>query len=133
MFLCEAAYRELDPKITEKFQLHHERMNKFAAIIKVFPSDLVTPIDATYLRKVVRRARQNKHKRNKTARMYAENEAASAASPVPTKTESSSSGGGATKGEEQQQQQQQQQGEKNTTMELLIPGKGVDFPEMSAE
>lgn len=64
---AEAAWREVDPTVAKKFQLHHERMNKFDKILAVFPKDLVTPIDGTYLRKVVRRARQNKHKRIKTA------------------------------------------------------------------
>ena len=69
---AEAAWREADPTATKKFQLHHERMNKFDRILAVFPKDLVTPIDGTYLRKVVRRARQNKHKRSKTALRFEE-------------------------------------------------------------
>lgn len=69
---AEAAWREVDPTATKKFQLHHERMNKFDKILAVFPKDLVTPIDGTYLRKVVRRARQNKHKRSKTAQKFEE-------------------------------------------------------------
>ena len=69
---AEAAWREVDPTATKKFQLHHERMNKFDKILAVFPKDLVTPIDGTYLRKVVRRARQNKHKRSKTALKFEE-------------------------------------------------------------
>jgi hypothetical protein len=69
---AEAAWREVDPTSTEKFQLHHERMNKFDQLLPFFPKDLITPIDGTYLRKVVRRARQNKHKRSKTAQKLEE-------------------------------------------------------------
>jgi hypothetical protein len=69
---AEAAWREVDPTVAKKFQLHHERMNKFDKILAVFPKDLVTPMDGTYLRKVVRRARQNKHKRIKTALKFEE-------------------------------------------------------------
>jgi hypothetical protein len=47
---AEAASREVDPTVAKKFQLHHERMNKFDKILAVFPKDLVTPIDGTYLR-----------------------------------------------------------------------------------
>jgi len=66
---AEAAWREMDPSSGVKFQLHRERMNKFDTLLPFFPKDLITPVDPGYLRKVVRRARQNKHKRSKTAHL----------------------------------------------------------------
>jgi hypothetical protein len=38
---AEAAWREIDPTVAKKFQLHHERMNKFDEILAVFPKDFV--------------------------------------------------------------------------------------------
>jgi hypothetical protein len=49
--------------IKEKYHLHHERMNKFDDLIQFFPKDLLTPVDGSYMRKIVRRARQAASKR----------------------------------------------------------------------
>lgn len=49
--------------IKEKYHLHHERMNKFDDLIQFFPKDLMTPVDGSYMRKIVRRARQAASKR----------------------------------------------------------------------
>lgn len=98
--------------MTEKFQLHHERMNKFDRLIKVFPDDLVTPVDGTYLRKVVRRARQNKHKRSKTAHKLAAEVPESIPSTANVKSEN------APKAPEPKVKK---------TMELAQPGKGTEF------
>ena len=52
--------------IDSKFPVFKQRVHKFDALVKEFPKNLVTPVDAEYLKKVMRRARQNKHKRMKT-------------------------------------------------------------------
>ena len=49
------------------FRAAVERLKKFDELLKEFPKDLAHPIDASYLRKVVRRARQNSSKRRKVA------------------------------------------------------------------
>jgi Skp family chaperone for outer membrane proteins len=49
------------------FAIYKEKQLKFDRLVKEFPTSLMTPVDANYLKKIVRRARQNKHKRSKTA------------------------------------------------------------------
>jgi hypothetical protein len=112
---AEAAWREVDPSSTEKFQLHHERMNKFDQLLPFFPKDLITPIDGTYLRKVVRRARQNKHKRSKTAQKLEEEGILlpSNETSVPSTVKSDSV-------------------TMNTSCKINIPGKGKQFPLVEA-
>jgi hypothetical protein len=48
------------------FAAHFERRKKFDLLINEFPTDLKTPVDKPYLQKILRRARQNKHKREQT-------------------------------------------------------------------
>jgi len=104
---AEASWREMDPT-QEKFALHHERMNKFEKLLSIFPSDLVTPIDAAYLRKIVRRARQNKHKRVKTQQRLGE---LGNADP----------------------QVKREEEDTKPSLEIQVPGKGVVFHEVNLE
>jgi hypothetical protein len=111
---AEAAWREIDLTITKRFQLHHVRMNKFDKLIPLFPKDLLTPVDATYLRKVVRRARQNKHKRTKVQQKQGEDDAEpedepSAASSTKTTTKSNP------------------EKPQSILMQLAVPGLGSQF------
>jgi hypothetical protein len=107
---AEAAWREVDPTVAKKFQLHHERMNKFDKILAVFPKDLVTPIDGTYLRKVVRRARQNKHKRIKTALKFEED----GVTPIPQPSSPASL--------------KPDVESAKPVLKIAVPGKGQRFP-----
>lgn len=116
---AESAWREMDPNTTKKFQLHHERMNKFDKLLAVFPKDLLTPIDGTYLRKIVRRARQNKHKRNKT------NQKLETEGSVPDAPSSTSISTAPVKPEPATSQEKQK-------LELSVPGKGTVFPRVPA-
>jgi hypothetical protein len=54
-------------KVDNSFETFKEKQGKFDKLAKLFPKNLVTPIDSNYLKQVVRRARQNKYKRSKTA------------------------------------------------------------------
>lgn len=51
---------------TSVFQIHIQKRNKFEKMAKEFPKNLLTPVDGEYLKKILRRARQNMHKRLKT-------------------------------------------------------------------
>ncbi len=51
----------------KSFSLLKEKRVKWDNVIKLFPKDLLTPIDAEYMSKITRRARQNRKKRQKTA------------------------------------------------------------------
>lgn len=66
---AEALYRDELPKKKGKkqFKAAVERLKKFDSLLKEFPTDLAHPVDASYLRKIVRRARQNSSKRRKLA------------------------------------------------------------------
>jgi len=111
---AEAAWREIDPTNKEKFQIHKKRMNKFDDLIPAFPKDLITPIDGTYLRKVVRRARQNKHKRIKTAeKLKADESLADVTSSASVDKD-------------------EKEIEETNTVEIMVPGKGVEFANIAA-
>lgn len=111
---AEGAWREIDPTSKEKFQVHKKRMNKFDDLLPSFPKDLITPIDGTYLRKVVRRARQNKHKRIKTAQKL------SGETSLPDVTPSGSA------------DNEDIEEEENDTLEIVVPGKGLVFASVTA-
>lgn len=56
-----------------EFPAHFEKRKKFDNLVDEFPNKhLKTPIDKAYLQKILRRARQNKHKRDKTAKRLEE-------------------------------------------------------------
>ena len=50
---------------------HFEKRKKFDKLVKEFPKDLKTPVDLNYLKKVLRRARQNRSKRELTLARHA--------------------------------------------------------------
>jgi hypothetical protein len=61
---AEGQYRKA---IGEKgFTPHFAKREKFEKLISEFPKDMKTPVDKDYLKKILRRARQNKHKREQT-------------------------------------------------------------------
>ena len=61
---AEGAYRRaIDDKT---FTSHFMKRNKCDDLVSLFPSDTKTSISIDYLKKVIRRARQNKHKRELT-------------------------------------------------------------------
>jgi hypothetical protein len=51
----------------EEYPIHLEKRKKYDQLVKEFPKNLMTKIDQEYMKKLVRRARQNKSKRCKTA------------------------------------------------------------------
>lgn len=51
--------------VDKKFALLKEKQAKFDPIVAIFPKDLMTPVTVEYMKKIIRRARQNKHKRLK--------------------------------------------------------------------
>lgn len=63
MCQAEAEYHQADPEQKGKFPLKAKKIAKFDDLASEFPSNLLTPIDAAYMKKIVRRARQNKKKR----------------------------------------------------------------------
>lgn len=50
----------------KEFAGHLEKRKKFDVLISEFPEDLKTVVDKPYIQKILRRARQNKHKRERT-------------------------------------------------------------------
>mmetsp|Transcript_43589 Transcript_43589/g.74420 ORF Transcript_43589/g.74420 Transcript_43589/m.74420 type:complete len:239 (+) Transcript_43589:933-1649(+) len=55
----------LPAKKRKQFKTNAEKLKKFDEMIKEFPKNLATPIDVSYLRKVVRQERSNKSRREK--------------------------------------------------------------------
>jgi len=62
---AEAKYKGLLPKTkgADKYKIGVERLKKYDKMVTAFPKKLEVPIEATYLRLVVRRKRQNQSKR----------------------------------------------------------------------
>ena len=62
---AEAVFKQMTSKKGDNYKPGVERLKKYDEMIKVFPKDLETPIDAAYLRLLVRRKRQNQNKKVK--------------------------------------------------------------------
>lgn len=99
---AEAKHRSLQPKKKggkiEHFKAGVERLKKYDEMLEEFPKNLVTPIDAIFIRKLVRRTRQNANKRMKA--LAATWEVPDAAKKIKV----------------------------SETITLLVPGKGSTFP-----
>ena len=54
------------------YVVYFEKRNKFDQLIKDVPQDLKTPIDKSYFQKLLRRSRQNRHKRERTLKRQEE-------------------------------------------------------------
>ena len=65
--VCAADYHAADPEQKGKFPLKNKKVSKFEEVIKAFPTNLVTPVDEDYMKKIVRRARQNRKKRKEAS------------------------------------------------------------------
>ena len=54
------------------YVVYFEKRNKFDELIKDVPQDLKTPLDKSYFQKLLRRSRQNRHKRERTLKRQEE-------------------------------------------------------------
>ena len=55
-----------------EYAAYVEKRNKFLPLLKELPKDLKTPLDKAYLNKLLRRARQNRNKRERTRKLQEE-------------------------------------------------------------
>lgn len=60
-----------EQEITD-YVVYFEKRNKFDELIKDVPQDLKTPLDKSYFQKLLRRSRQNRHKRERTLKRQEE-------------------------------------------------------------
>lgn len=99
---AEAKHRSLQPQKRggkiEQFKAGVERLKKYDEMLEEFPKNLVNPIDAIFIRKLVRRTRQNANKRMK---------ALAATGDVSESAKKSKA---------------------SKMMTLVVPGKGLTFP-----
>ena len=72
LFIFAAKYNAVAPDGDRKYKPNNQRLKKFDKLLLIFPTDLVEHIDASYLRKIVRRSRQNRSKRIKNSMSSAE-------------------------------------------------------------
>jgi hypothetical protein len=68
---CDAEQDYRKASGDKEFAGHLEKRKKFDGLIAEFPKDLKTTVDKPYIQKILRRARQNKHKREKTMQKQA--------------------------------------------------------------
>mmetsp|Transcript_3944 Transcript_3944/g.5143 ORF Transcript_3944/g.5143 Transcript_3944/m.5143 type:complete len:701 (+) Transcript_3944:204-2306(+) len=115
---AEAKYRDMLPtkKKGTEFKVGTERLKKYDQMIEEFPNNLQTPIDAPFLRKVVRRKRQNENKKlklmeesGKKTEVVAEKDTSSVAEKTDTPTEK----------------------RERTIVNLMLPCRGTKFPEIT--
>jgi len=125
---AQADYYQAAPGDT-KFTAHKERMMKFDNLLKIFPPNLITPINAVYLRKVVRRARQNKHKRLKTEAALAA-AAASSSTKKSAKPDNSDNEDDNEDGDDDDKEEQEHNKKNPPTIDLVVPVKSSSFPEI---
>ena len=109
-------------KIDSSFETFKEKQGKFDKLAKLFPTNLVTPIDAIYLKQVVRRARQNKYKRSKTAAAKSEKEQALKEEEIPVERASE-------EGEESEEEEEPELPPKKYRI-INLPTKGSTFLRM---
>ena len=105
----------------QEFPGHFEKRKKFDRMITEFPKDLKTPIDKAYLQKILRRARQNKHKREKTAKIKQEGDSSGGKKSEP-KTEESSAAPSS---------KEASSSKKSQPDRITLPVAGTQFPRRS--
>jgi hypothetical protein len=93
-----AAKHEINPDIN----IWKEKQNKFEKLAPEFPKNLMTPVDSSYLKTILRKGRQSKYKRKKPD------------------TE--------VKGEETKVKEEKQEKKPPQTRIIDIPGMGKTFP-----
>ena len=107
-------------QVDKKFSLLKEKQGKFDRLIKEsFPSNLMTPIDSEYLKKIVRRARQNRTKRMRT-------EAAKQGSPKEEEEEEEQE-------EEEEEEEEQEEEDDDDDDDDKPEGRVVDIPTLGLE
>lgn len=102
--------------VVKNFALLKEKQAKYDALIEHFPKNLLTPVTAEYMKKIVRRARQNRHKRKKTAELK------------PEEKDEEDSGEESEKEEVEEEEEQSSPKPKKRIVE--IPTLGSVFPKM---
>ena len=107
-------------KVDSSFETFKEKQAKFDKLAALFPKNLVTPIDSTYLKQVVRRARQNKYKRSKTAAAAAAREQESAKKSEPEPVAESE------EGEEEEEEEEEPAPERKQRI-VHMPARGSSF------
>jgi len=121
--LAEAKHRALKPKKEggkiKHFKAGVERLKKYDEMLDEFPKNLLVPIDAVFIRKLVRRNRQNANKRMKALAVAATMEAATATAVMEKASAEKLS---------TDLPPAKKQRVESATMSLAVPGKGSVFP-----
>lgn len=124
--LAEAKHRALKPKKEggkiKHFKAGVERLKKYDEMLDEFPKNLLVPIDAVFIRKLVRRNRQNANKRMKALAVAATMEAATATALMEKASAEKLS---------TDLPPAKKQRVESATMSLAVPGKGSVFPPVS--
>ena len=100
--------------VDDKFSVYKQKQHKFDKLAKEFPSELMTPVDVNYLKKIVRRARQNRHKRIKTAAKH-----------QPDVKEEAES--------DDEEEEEEEEEVKQEYRKVHIPALGTEYPTMKYE
>jgi hypothetical protein len=108
-------------------EINKEKQAKFDKMAKEFPTGLLTPVDANYLKQVARRARQNKYKRQKTAEARQQQEEIVAKKEAGVDAEEEEEQAADSGSEDEQQEEEEPSPEEKI---IDIPGKGKVFPSM---
>lgn len=99
----------------------HERRAKWDKVIKLFPKDLLAPIDTEYMMKLVRRARQNRKKRQKKS------EGGSSALATSAGSQKTVASGKQPKTADHEKQQDHEENPAGSRI-VLLPSLGSIFP-----
>mmetsp|Transcript_37220 Transcript_37220/g.75814 ORF Transcript_37220/g.75814 Transcript_37220/m.75814 type:complete len:124 (-) Transcript_37220:46-417(-) len=106
----------------DSFKKGVERLAKFDKMVKAFPKDLAEPIDASFLRMIVRRVRQAANKRRKAAG-GATARAGRANTSKPTKAAVATK-----KRKIESKLAEMDDNAPPSMLEVRVPGKGAAFP-----
>jgi hypothetical protein len=86
---CEAVGTLKTALGDKEYNAHSEKRTKFEVLLPLFPKNLKTHVDRAYLQKILRRARQNRHKRLLTAQRQGPSPDKAASSVATTSSPSS--------------------------------------------
>ena len=123
----EGEFRHANDGDKSTFAIHLEKRKKFDKMVELFPKNLMTPIDVAYMKKLVRRARQNKSKRTKTA---ANRRQSGDTAPQTESGEEDNDDTNAADSDEEASAAPEEPKSAPTHSTLEIPQRGVVFPEV---
>jgi ribosomal protein L12E/L44/L45/RPP1/RPP2 len=115
-------------KVDASFETFKEKQGKYDIVAIEFPTNLVTKVTGDFLKQVVRRCRQNKYKRAKTAAVRQQTSPAPVVKEEPQEEPEDPMEEEEEEEEGEEEEEEEEEGEKSTGRIVDIPAMGKMFP-----